>query len=223
MSNFIRRIASQKMPSVVKKRMRAILRQYTKAPSGSEKGADFYDEAFLHTEQYNVHYTKSNYYYLWCVLVDRVIRSGSKLVLDIGCGPGQVANFLQDRGLPDYFGLDLSTVATEKASKLCPKYQFRAENALETDVLTELSYDTVISLEFLEHVQEELSVLEKIRSGTRFIGTVPDFPYVSHVRHFCSSQEVSDRYGHLFHSFTVDEFKDPSGRKRYFLLDGIRK
>ena len=145
------------------------------------------------------------------------------MVLDIGCGPGQVAQFLQDRGLPGYFGLDLSPVAAEKAAKLCPGYQFKAENALETNVLQEISYDTVISLEFLEHVQKELSVLEKIRSRTRFIGTVPDFPYISHVRHFKSTQEVLDRYGYLFHTFTVDEFKDPSGRKRYFLLDGIRK
>jgi SAM-dependent methyltransferase len=188
-----------------------------------EREAEFYDEVFRHEDEYNVHYTQSRYYYVWCVLVDRIMSSGAKSVLDIGCGPGQLASFFRDRGLPKYFGLDLSPVAIEKARALCPGYQFRAENALETKVLSQVDYDTVISLEFLEHVHEELGVLEQIRSGTRFLGTVPDFPYQSHVRHFNSCQQVESRYGHLFNSFSVTEFVDPSRKKRYFLLDGIRK
>jgi SAM-dependent methyltransferase len=42
---------------------------------------------------------------------------------DLGCGPGQVARYLRDRGLP-VFGLDLSTEMVVQATRLNPDIQF---------------------------------------------------------------------------------------------------
>lgn len=151
------------------------------------------------------------------------MRSGAHSVLDIGCGPGQVARFLCDRGLKKYLGLDLSPVATQMAKTLCPDYDFVAASAFESDVFTTARYDTSISLEFLEHVTEEISVLNRLARGTRFFGTVPNFTYKAHVRHFSSCDEVAARYGSLFDSFSVDAFDAPSGKHRFFLFEGIKR
>lgn len=223
MSSQLRKILREITPPVIRRKINQVLRRNVEGVQiGTERDASWYDQAFLSTEVYNCAYYKSHYYFIWCVVVDRVIRSGAKYVLDIGCGPGQVARFLQDRGLPNYFGLDLSPVAVEKAQVLCPGYLFKAENALESSVYSDIPYDTVISLEFLEHVTEEIEVLKKLRKGIRFFGTVPDFPYPSHVRHFSSCAEVLERYGNFFDALTVDEFISESGGGRYFLLEGLK-
>jgi 2-polyprenyl-3-methyl-5-hydroxy-6-metoxy-1,4-benzoquinol methylase len=188
---------------------------------GQERDAQWYDRTYETTEQYHCHYTASHYYFLWCVIVDRISRGHSKSVFDIGCGSGQVAHFLLDRGLPAYFGIDLSPTAIKQATARVPAFQFRAEDAFKSDLYETLNYDTVISLEFLEHVNDELAVLSRIKAGTRFLGSVPDFPYSSHVRYFSSCSEVLARYSHLFSDFEVVEFLAPSGN-RFFLMDGIK-
>ena len=44
-------------------------------------------------------------------------------VCDLGCGPGQIAHYLNDRGIPA-FGLDLSGKMVEKARQLSPDIDF---------------------------------------------------------------------------------------------------
>jgi len=73
------------------------------------------------------------------------------------------------------------------------------------------------------YVEGDLEVVQRLRRGARFIGTVPDFPYVSHVRHFTSCGEVEARYGKYFNTFSVDEFVDPVGNKKFFMMDGVRR
>jgi SAM-dependent methyltransferase len=188
---------------------------------GAERDAKWYDKAYLDTPQYHCHYTKSQYYFLWCVIADRIYRSSTPSVLDIGCGSGQVANFLFDRGLLNYLGIDLSRVAIAKASRIVPAYSFRVCDALDTDVFETFDYRVAISLEFLEHINDDLLVLSRLRPRTYFIGSVPDFPYPSHVRFFKDCNEVESRYGDYFTQFDVVEFKAPEGN-RYFLFEGVK-
>ncbi len=212
------------IPSLMRRTARSLLNKATLSSPvvEGERAGDWYDQAFRNNSEYSLHYRQSQYYYLWCVVVDRVLRAGAVSVLDIGCGPGQVAQFFKDKGLATYIGLDLSPVAINMARRLCPKYTFIAASAFETDILERADIDTVVSMEFLEHVNDELSVLKRIRGGVRFIGTVPNFAYASHVRHFTSCEEVVQRYASLFHSFTVDVFDAPTGSNRFFLMQGVR-
>jgi len=156
------------------------------------------------------------------VLVDRAIRSGAASVLDIGCGPGQVARFLKDKGLQHYVGLDLSSVATGLAKSLCPTFEFVTASAFDTDVFTTVKYDTVICMEFLEHVTDDIQVLKRIARGTRFFGTVPNFPHTAHVRFFSSCQEAAQRYQGLFNPISVDAFDSPSDGVKFFLIEGLK-
>ena len=92
----------------------------------------------------------------------------------------------------------------------------------DTDLFERFDYDAVISLEFLEHVDGDMSVLRRIRQGKRFYGSVPNFPYESHVRHFLDCRQVAERYGPLFTGFRVDEFLADGGARKYFLMEGVK-
>jgi hypothetical protein len=62
--------------------------------------------------------------------------------------------------------------------------------------------------------------LGKIRKGSRFYGTVPNFPFVSHVRHFRDENEVRSRYASCFQNLRVDRFLADAKGKVFYLLDG---
>jgi SAM-dependent methyltransferase len=191
-------------------------------PEYGQKDSAWYNRDYRETTAYHSHYTASRYYFIWTVIADRLLRAGVSSVLDIGCGAGQIASFLRDRGLPRYFGLDLSEEAVRRAKRLCPEYDFLAMSVFETDVIETHDYDAAISLEFLEHVEEDIGVLRRIPQGRRFIGSVPNFPYVSHVRHFAAADEVAGRYGALFEEFRVDTFLEDDKGIKFFLFEGLR-
>ncbi len=191
-------------------------------PESGERDVSYYNDMYRDIDEYRKHYTASRYYFLWCVIVDRLKRAGVKSVLEIGCGAGQFASLLRDAGVPNYCGVDLSETAIRAARATCTEYTFVAASAFDTNLLEQLDYDTVISLEFLEHVNEDVAVLDRIRQGKKFYGSVPNFPYESHVRHFTNCQQVAERYGSLFTQFKVDAFLADEEGRQYFLFEGVK-
>jgi 2-polyprenyl-3-methyl-5-hydroxy-6-metoxy-1,4-benzoquinol methylase len=85
-----------------------------------------------------------------------------------------------------------------------------------------LDYDVVVTAEFLEHVKEDLTIIERIRPGTRVYASVPNFPHPAHVRYFNSKEEVSARYSSAFIDFRVDEFLYGSSGMSFFIFEGVR-
>ncbi|WP_144393364.1 class I SAM-dependent methyltransferase [Pleionea sediminis] len=191
--------------------------------SDGEKSADWYDESFERADHWKSHYTESKYYFIWTVICDRLVRQKKQSVLEVGCGPGQLASFIADKGIKHYHGFDFSPKRIEQAEKVTPQFNFSVEDAFKTDLFTTVEYDCVVCTEFLEHVEGDLEVLDRIRSGTYFIGTVPNFPYTSHVRHFNSVEEVYERYKDKFENLTVDAFNKNKQGKVFYILDGIIK
>ena len=188
-----------------------------------EKGPDYYNASFGQGDVRRRHYTESSYYFIWTVIVDRLRRLDAKSVLEIGCGPGQLAALIHDAGiLENYRGFDFSERRILQARLACPALSFDVADAYKTDIFSSFSYDTAIATEFLEHVEGDLEVLSKLPIGTRFIGTVPNFPYISHVRHFASSDEVLRRYGQVLQSCSVVSFLENADGKTFFLIEGTR-
>ncbi|MXO89678.1 class I SAM-dependent methyltransferase [Pontixanthobacter aquaemixtae] len=186
-----------------------------------ERPSNFYDRKFLAVDHRSAHYTQSPYFPMWAVIADRISREGFENILDIGCGPGQFAAMLFDQGVPSYTGLDFSLVATVKGQKACPDYSFicadiRADNSLEDG-----NYDCVVMLEFLEHVEDEIDVLRRIKPGATLLGSVPNFPAFSHVRHFKNCDEVTERYAKLFQSFTVREMMWKDYGSKFFVIQAV--
>jgi SAM-dependent methyltransferase len=185
-----------------------------------EKSADWYDQSFLANEHWRLHYTQSRYYFFWTVIADRLSKAKVNSVLDIGCGPGQLACLLRDKGLKNYIGIDFSEKRIEWARLNCPEFRFVITDVFQTNIFEEYCYDAVICTEFLEHVERDIEVIRKVRTNTLFYATVPNFPFVSHVRHFNSEREVTDRYAQYFRHFYVDSFLASENGKQYYLLEG---
>ena len=185
------------------------------------RGADWYDTIYESSENYKNHYTQSHYYFLWCVIVDRILQYRPDKILDIGCGPGQFASFLFDKKVENYTGVDFSAKSIEQAKKRCPSYHFLSADIFQTDLLDSHDYDCAIAMEILEHVDRDKKLIKKIKSGARFLGTVPNFAHDSHVRYFSDEKEVEQRYREFFKSFRVDSFLGDTKGTTYFLIDGV--
>jgi ubiquinone/menaquinone biosynthesis C-methylase UbiE len=65
---------------------------------------------------------------LYDLFFERVINKGS--TIEIGCGPGEIANYLKMKGL-DIIGLDISSKMIEIAKKLNPFIDFRIGNLFD--------------------------------------------------------------------------------------------
>ena len=143
----------------------------------------------------------------------------------MGCGAGQLASLIRDKGFKNYIGIDFSKVAIDIAIKVCPEFKFICEDILNSENLKKIDYDFVIILEVLEHVEEDKILLSKIKSGTKIIAMVPNFDSESHVRYFSSKKEVKDRYSHSFRTEPriTEWLSDLDNNTRYFVIEGIIK
>jgi SAM-dependent methyltransferase len=192
-------------------------------PAGVECGPEWYDRAFTTTATYHDHYSRSAYYALWAIIVDRVRRAKLKRVLEIGCGPGQLAAFLLDQGVESYLGLDFSPTAIELARAAAREGRFVVGDARTSEVYSQFEHDAIICTEVLEHIEDDLAVVSRFGPGKRCLCTVPNFPYDSHVRHFIAAEEVGARYGRFFGHLDVAIHQSPvETGVYYFLFDGVR-
>jgi len=196
------------------------IRQSVREEEG-EKGAEWYDASFDKDAHWKKHYSLSHYYFLWTVISDRIVRTGFNSILEVGCGSGQLACLIRDKGVKNYHGFDFSSRRIEQARNVCPEFNFSLQDAFKTDLFTTYDYSAVICSEFLEHVEGDIDVLHRIRSGTKFYGTVPNFPYTSHVRHFKNKNEVFARYEECFQDLMVDSFLANEHGKTFYLIEGI--
>lgn len=201
---------------------RGSLSQTTATTFDNEKDSSWYDSVYESSDAYRCHYWQSRYYFIWTVIADRIRRSADKRVLEIGCGSGQLASLLRDQGIVKYTGFDFSNVAIRLARQLVPEYTFLVADARYTELVPNGDYDWVVCTEVLEHIVEDLEVLKRIPPSRRCLGTVPNFPYRSHVRHFSSADEVIARYAALFDEFDVMSLCGSKQGQIYFLFEGVR-
>ncbi len=189
---------------------------------GVEQPPEFYDRNYEKGVNWKKHYTNSPYYPMWTVIADRIRRTGVEKILDIGCGPGQVACLLRDIGVAEYKGLDFSTARVERARSVCPEFEFFAANALEDNLIDTYHYDCVLMIEFLEHIDNDIGVINRIHPGATVLATVPNFPAAAHVRHFDCAKDVETRYGPLFKQVEVATVLANEHGKNFYILQGTR-
>jgi SAM-dependent methyltransferase len=190
---------------------------------GDEKGEDYYNKVFEEKKIFHSHYTASPYYGVWAVILDKIRRLEKGSILEVGCGTGQLAWAIYDSDLiTEYLGFDFSEVAINYARRHCPEFKFVVANALDTNLYETFDHTIVISTEFLEHIERDLDVIKSIRCGVTFIGSVPSFPWRSHVRHFSSTEEVFSRYAEHFSSFEVIPIRVYEN-KTIYLFQGIKR
>lgn len=108
-----------------------------------------------------------------------LIPTGAKTVLDIGCGEGDLAFTLKEKGC-EVTGVDVSSRALEKATPaLFDSFCFNIEDAEWPEKLVEREFDLVVASEVLEHLFDPAAFLHKAGSALapngKMIVTIPNF------------------------------------------------
>ncbi|WP_095331343.1 methyltransferase domain-containing protein [Helicobacter sp. 11S02596-1] len=177
-----------------------------------DKNANFYDELY----QSDRAYEKNVYYPGWeyaCKILDTAKNEGNAVcVLDIGCGSGEFAKMLFDRGVKNYQGIDFSAQAISIAREKIPQWQVRfiQQDIFTTDKIAQ-PYSHICIFEVLEHINDDLKILSKILPQTHIIASVPNFYSKGHVRIFEDIHAVQKRYAHLLDF--IDFFELPLSKK----------
>jgi SAM-dependent methyltransferase len=233
-SSQLHKVALQITPPIVWRALRSVRSRRNAGRNGSapakvkaplnpdliEYGADFYDETFENEDRWRKHYWKLIWYGSWAVIGDRVAHAESPRVLDMGCGAGHLAHLLHDHGIENYTGFDFSAKRLEQARVVVPEFRFEVADAYTTDLFTTVDYNIVVCTEFLEHLEGDLRVLARIKSGTRVLGTVPNYDAKAHLRFFDNKQQVEERYGPTFASLNVTQIRNVGGGSEW-LIDGV--
>jgi 2-polyprenyl-3-methyl-5-hydroxy-6-metoxy-1,4-benzoquinol methylase len=117
--------------------------------------------------------------------------------LDVGCGPGQFARLCVEEGHP-YVGIDFSQVAIEQGRKNGHEAIFHLVDVVkDKSLLKKGNYDTVTLIEFLEHIEEDLEVINSIPEGKNVVFSVPKYWSKAHIRAFNTPKSVFNRYDKL--------------------------
>ena len=167
----------------------------------SEISADIYDGLYATGgagQTYHKHYTESLYYNSWTQVISYfTFMNRESSLIEVGCGAGQFANLLFDQGFTNYRGIDFSEQAIALAKKANLKFQdkFAVDDAFTSSIF-DCDYEMVILFEIIEHLQEDLKLLERIKPGKKVLLSVPNFPDDNHVRYFTSIERVVARYSH---------------------------
>jgi tetratricopeptide (TPR) repeat protein len=175
------------------------------APAGSTKTADWYDTVYEHSGKYRVSYRDSVYWPVWQRVLEKLADLGRPAIIEIGCGPGQLAAAIHDRGAASaYLGIDFSATAIALARANAPALAFVVGDALDAPEVDGFPYDVVVCTEVLEHIERDRDVVRRWRPGAAVIATAPNYDSAGHVRYFRTVDEVRARYEDLIDDLVVE-------------------
>lgn len=153
---------------------------------------------------------------------------GNHPILELGCGTGMFAAYYATNYLAYIMGLDFSATAIQKAIARWNSVTVEQDGFFrfyQHDITKYYPYQrheiynwTVVLLEVLEHIPDDLGMLALIPDRTRIVLSVPNFWSRDHVRRFKSKQQVIDRYASRIavqDSAIIDD--------KFFLLQGVTR
>ena len=145
---------------------------------GCEMKADYYNNIYCSKGNHLKHYKYVPHYPVLQVAFGMLSDIDDPQILELGCGTGQFAQMLWDRGLKCYKGIDFSALAIEIAKRKSPQ-AFEVGNVFDANYE---GFNTVVVMEVLEHIEDDLQLIGCIPEGMNIIFSVPNFIDPSHVR-----------------------------------------
>ena len=183
--------------------------------------AEYYDDVFAVSSKYQIHGSECAYVPAWNSIRSILEERKATRILDLGCGPGQFAEYLAGTGLDiDYVGIDFSSVAITEARRKCPQFSFYEVFLPVEDYAPFGDPDVLICTEVLEHIEEDLALLSSFPSGKFLILSVPNFDSFAHFRYFLDQQEVIERFDHFFIKSSI-EMVQFNGGNILWIMSGV--
>lgn len=186
-----------------------------------ELSRHYYDAIYAQSEKYQNDAEFSIYTPAWDKVIETFKKEHFRSVLDVGCGPGQFAEYLL-RKIPHvyYQGIDYSQTAIEAARLRCTTAQFYVNDLMHDDILKEFEADVYVVLEVLEHIEHDLDLLSRLKKNKKIIMSVPNFDAIGHVRFFSSQNEIYERYSKKIIISSIDTISLKK-RSSLFLVNGV--
>ena len=159
---------------------------------GEERDAAWYDEVFATSTDYSKPTAHAPWHPVW-VAVSGCVHADAA-VLDMGCGPGHVAELLEGKCV-SYVGVDFSAVALRQAKGRAPWATFLQHDLVSIPAEVFGGVTHVLLCEVLEHISFDVNLLHGIPGGMTVTLSVPTFDAEGHVRIFKTQESVVSRYG----------------------------
>lgn len=219
MANRAKKVAAAKRARK-RKKLGIVQRPINRRTEHPEEKADYYDEHVPQGIDQNV-YWKRLYRRVISYLDPPEVLSS---ILDLGCGPGNFAEVLHDKGYKNYLGIDFSEVCVQQARERIPDFEFVVGDLYDGEVQEIFDrYDVFICIETLEHLERDLEVVEAIPHGKQVIISVPNSSGQGHVRIFGGKGDLERRYKDLVEFKSISSIYRGKGKKYFFVGNGVRK
>ena len=174
---------------------------------GKQQQKEYYDSIYAIPGRYSGDYRLLPYLPTWALVMQLIANHSNRyingtretVVYDIGCGPGQFAQFLTDHVDCRYVGFDFSkeaiAMARQRSYRNVEKVGFFERDLIENPLSKLSPADVYVALETLEHLEGDRAIIASIPVESFIIISVPSFDDPGHVRHFTTERSVMERYG----------------------------
>lgn len=191
---------------------------------GSERDAAWYDESYSKWEWLDKPAEGAPWMPLWRAVLEHIRPEDH--VLDLGCGAGHLAELREARdgkSPGDWTGMDFSETALEAALRHVPVAVWVNADVRAIPSRWFRGADVVVISETLEHIEDDLAVLQQIPAGMRLVLSVPNFDSDGHVRWFASPRLAEDRYKpFLTNDYTARVVLSRNPARWWYVLNGVR-
>lgn len=152
--------------------------------------------------------------------------SDNSTIADIGSGTGPFTHVLQTRGFPsnNYWGVDFSEKRVEISRNQFPAWNFEVGDILNVEIRKKFNnFNTFVIFEVLEHIADDIGLLESIPAGSFVILSVPNFADPGHVRFFRNRSQAMARYSPNIEFRSAITFRSNTRGMEWYALEGWRK
>lgn len=152
-----------------------------------------------------------------------LLNPDEKQIVELGCNDGNFAALMKRQGhINNYVGIDIQPEKVKKAKEKFPKMKFIVCDILQNLELLD-SATAFVSFQSLEHIQDDLIILERLKPGCKVIVSVPNSEYKGHIRWFELDgwEERFSKFVDIIETVTIQNPKKHN--KRSFLFYGKRK
>ncbi|MFW6130073.1 MAG: class I SAM-dependent methyltransferase [Atribacterota bacterium] len=182
---------------------------------------NYYSSDIKSEGEYSLSPEKSMYYKLWVQSIKHLNEEDS--IAEFGCGVGQFAKLLNKSGNSEYiYGVDFSGVAINQAkiNNSDIKDRFFVMDLYKKETYYKYKYNTVVMFEVLEHIKDDIFVLQSIPKGVKILFSVPSFDYISHVRFFKDKKAIKKRYCNVLNIKSIKGYT--INNKTIWLVSGYK-
>ena len=137
-------------------------------------------------------------------------------ILDLGCGDGTHAKSVDDLGVGDVFGIDLSGYIIDKAKNKYPDVNFKKASAYELPY-DDNFFDFIYSIDIIEHLKTPEKMLKEVKRVLRKDGIciiqTPNYPV----------KRLYDFYNTVFKKSFKRSFRDDPTHFYKFTSLGLKR